>query len=531
MLMYILTILLAAINLHIADPSTWTASDLKSYIGQTVVFDVPIYVCGHDEYGDGLQVSPSRRFSPTNQVFPRSMEYNVLVNRGIKGCFYLTGYPAGTPMRRTGEKVYQLTAYVKDATHLQWRSGTWTTENRREDLEKGLKMSDIDMRGEHTLLVCAMNCEYYLTSSFGSGGTMGPKNEAEHQKQRAKVSKALTLINADIYGLVEVQQGDGALSEIAKDLNTNLKSKGRNYKIINSGTTANGTYTQSGYIYDANSVSPIYAMQSIDDGVKDRKKMQVFEEIATGEQFIYSINHFKAKSSGGSGNDADLGDGQGGYNEARTKEAMAVLRRYNIFSQQVHDEDLLIMGDLNAYAKEDPITVFLRRGMYDLHREFHADSSYSYQFYDNTVGYLDHAISSISLYRQITGMTAYHINSDESDQYTYDKSNDQTMFRCSDHDPIIVGLRLDKTRSNVPTMNVNTWNVLHEGADIVITNAMGEKAAAYYTLLRADGIVLQQGEITEKEQSIPKPAVSGLYILTIYDGKGTINQKKLWVNK
>lgn len=529
MLMYILTILLAAINLHIDDPSTWTASDLKSYIGQTVVFDVPIYVCGHDEYGDGLQVSPSRRFSPTNQAYPMSAEYNALVSRGVRGCFYLTDYPAGTPMRRTGEKVYQLTAYVKDDTHLQWKSGTWATENRREDLEKGFKMSDIDMRGEHTLLVCAMNCEYYLTSSFGTGGTMGPNSEAAHQKQRTKVCSALAKINADIYGLVEVQQGDGAISEIASELNK--RHTDRSYTIIRTGTVASGTYTQSAFIYDSKVVTPVGAMVKIDDGVKDRKRMQLFEEIATGEQFIYSINHFKAKSSGGSGNDADLHDGQGGYNEARTKEAMAVMKKYNVFSQQVHDEDLLIMGDLNAYAKEDPITVFLRRGMYDLHREFHADSSYSYQFYDNTVGYLDHAISSISLYRQITGMTAYHINSDESDRYTYDKSNDQTMFRCSDHDPIIVGLRLDKTRSNVPTMDVNTWNILHEGADIVITNAIGEKAAAYYTLLRADGIVLQQGEITEKEQSIPKPAVSGLYILTIYDGKGTINQKKLWVNK
>lgn len=523
MLMYILTILLAAINLHIDDPSTWTASDLKSYIGQTVVFDVPIYVCGHDERGDGLQVSPSRRFSPTNQAYPMSMEYNALVSRGVRGCFYLTGYPAGTPMRRTGEKVYQLTAYVKDDTHLQWKSGTWATENRREDLEKGFKMSDIDMRGEHTLLVCAMNCEYYLTSSFGTGGTMGPKNEAEHLKQRTKVCSALAKINADIYGLVEVQQGDGAISEIASELNK--RHTDRSYTIIRTRTVASGTYTQSAFIYDSTVVTPVGEMVKIDDGVKDRKRMQLFEEIATGEQFIYSINHFKAKSGSGTGNDADQHDGQGGFNEARTKEAMAVIKKYNVFSQQVHDEDLLIMGDLNAYAKEDPITVFLRRGMYDLHREFHADSSYSYT-YSSQAGYLDHAISSRSLYHQITGMTAYHINSDESDDYTYNgHKSDNSMFRCSDHDPIIVGLRLDKTRSSVPTMDV-----FHEGSNIVIANAMGEKAA-YYTLLRADGIVLQQGKITEKEQFLPKPAVSGLYILTIYDGKGTINQKKLWVNK
>ena len=172
--------------------------------------------------------------------------------------------------------------------------------------------------------------------------------------------------------------------------------------------------------------------------------MQTFEEFATGEKFIYSINHFKAKSGSASGADANKGDGQGAFNASRVAEANGVMDKYNAFKAALHDEDILIMVDLNDYGKEDPIMAFLKRGFYDLHRAFHADSSYSYTF-SGQAGYLDHAIASASLLGQVTGMAAYTINSDENDKWTYDKSSDRTMFRCSDHDPVLVGLRLDST--------------------------------------------------------------------------------------
>ena len=128
------------------------------------------------------------------------------------------------------------------------------------------------------------------------------------------------------------------------------------------------------------------------------------------------------------------------------KEAESVLFHYDIDRGYYGDDDILIMGDLNAYAMEDPITVLREGGMIDLHRAFHADSSYSY-VYHGYAGYLDHALCNSTLYPSVTGMVAYHINSDEKDSYAYDNSNDLTMFRCSDHDPVIVGLRLDSVRT------------------------------------------------------------------------------------
>ena len=180
------------------------------------------------------------------------------------------------------------------------------------------------------------------------------------------------------------------------------------------------------------------------------------------------------------------------------------------------------MGDLNAYAKEDPITVLREGGMTDLHRAFHADSSYSYM-YRGQAGYLDHALCNSTLYPQVTGMVAYHINSDESDSYTYDKSSDNTMFRCSDHDPVIVGLKLDSTLTNNGNITTNSYEVLFYNEIPYIKNAQG----GYYAVYRIDGNIVKSAHITTHQETI-EGLSQGLYILNIY-GNGKCWQTKLLI--
>jgi predicted extracellular nuclease len=238
--------------------------------------------------------------------------------------------------------------------------------------------------------------------------------------------------------------------------------------------------------------------------------------------FLFSVNHFKAKSGKGSGDNADKGDGQGTYNGDRKREAQSVLSNYDTDRRYVNDNDILIMGDLNAYAMEDPITILREGGMIDLHRAFHADSSYSY-VYRGYLGYLDHALCNSTLYPQVTGMVAYHINSDESDSYTYDKSNDQTMFRCSDHDPVIVGLKLDSTATYIPEVKVDFVQVYYAESIPHIRNAEG----GYYIVYRQDGQVVHQSSIASNEEPITNLA-QGLYIINIY-GQGKCLQNKILV--
>ena len=483
----------------ITNPDLWTTSEMTQFIDKEVQFTTPFYVTNNTKSGQ-LTIAPRRIFTPTNQALPLSTDYHSILSLNEQGTLTLTNVSG---YHRIDERVHNLKVKVNSYNSVSFISGNWRG-NTRAEMEKGYNLQAINARGEHSLLVCYMNLEYYLVDNFGTG--YGPDSSTDHQKQRTKTSQALAKINADIYALVEIQTGQGALAELAADL---TKNTGRNFTYINDGSTTNGSFTKSGYIYCTDVVTPHGNIQHNDTYVENRKKVQGFTEKATGEKFILSVNHFKAKSGSGSGANKDQGDGQGSYNAARVKEAQSILSNYSSYTSTFSDEDFLIVGDLNAYGKEDPITTLTDWGMIDLHRSFHADSSYSY-VYQGTLGYLDHALCNNSMYPQVTGMTPYHINAPEKDAYTYNGSlNDGTMFRCSDHDPILVGLRLGKDNTSTD-LTAPTYEFYYNHAIQAIENAQG----GTYTIYAIDGSVVAREHITSTTHPLPNLA-QGIYILTI----------------
>ena len=483
----------------ITDPDLWTNSEMSQFVGKEVQFTTPFYVTNNSKTGQ-LTIAPRRIFNPTNQALPLSSDYHSILSLNEQGTLTLTNV---SDYHRIDERVHNLKVKVNSYNSLSFISGDWRG-NTRAEMEKGYNLQAINTRGEHNLLICYMNLEYYLVDNFGTG--YGPDSSTDHQKQRTKTSQALAKINADIYALVEIQTGQGALAELAADL---TKNTGRNFTYINDGSVTDGSFTKSGYIYCTDKVTPHGNMQHNDTYVQNRKKVQGFAEKASGEKFILSVNHFKAKSGSGSGANKDQGDGQGSYNAARVQEAKSILSNYSSYTSTFGDEDFLIVGDLNAYGKEDPITTLTDWGMIDLHRTFHADSSYSY-VYQGTLGYLDHALCNSTLYPQVTGMTPYHINAPEKDGYTYDGSlNDGTMFRCSDHDPILIGLRLGKDNTTTDITSP-TYAFYYNHAIRSIENAQG----GTYTIYNIDGTIVTQEHITSATHPLPSLA-QGLYILTI----------------
>ena len=454
-------------HITIDNPSTWSGEALRSYIGQTVIFDVPIVVC--DNKNGNYIVSPFRRFQPESHGFP---------------------------------KIIGLKARVNSTSSLTFLDGKWSG-NSRADLEAGIP----DL-GDYRLLVCGFNVENY----FMTWGSMGADSYAEHQAQRAKVHKALKRINADIYGLVELQKGDEAIREIVTDLNKALPE--RNYRYFSG--DASSTFQKVDFVYDENKVEPINTPVGTDEEVADRKKMICFREKETGEKFIYSINHFKSMNTGDE--------------ERRIKEARAVVSLYNTYKQNknIREKDVLFMGDMNCYAFTEPIKVFTESGMIDLHRAFHGDSSYSYM-YGGMASYIDHAISNGTMYRQITGMSGFHINSDEDDRYNYQRSSDETMFRCSDHDPVLVGLKLDSTLVYDPTPQINTEDIFSGNSRrMVIQNAFTEGQQSFYAIYTINGWLVERNKITSPLYEVELPDPAGVYIVTVYYD-GQIYQRKMIV--
>ncbi len=495
--------------MHIENAQTWTTDKLSRYVGQTVRFDAPFYVTNNYGFSSGTYtVSPRRIYSPTNQEYPMTEGYTTIVSLNTSGTLSLSGISG---YHRMGERIQNLTVRIIGTNSMQWVSGEWVG-NTRTELEAGIP--SVDILGEHTLLVCAFNLEYYLAENLGTG--YGPDNEVQHARQKNKISTALNKIRADVFGFVEIEQGQTALAELADTLTA---MTGKKYSYIDDGGSANSSYTKSGYVYCTETLKPVGALKSNNTRVQNRKKMQAFQEISTGEHFIFSINHFKAKSGTGTGMNADQGDGQGTFNYDRVQEAQSVLTDYQSNRAYYGDPDILIMGDLNAYAKEDPITTLVKGGMTDLHRYFHEDTAYSYVF-RGTAGYLDHALTNRTLLEQVTGVAAYHINSDEDDSFTYDgRNNDGTMFRCSDHDPVLVGLRLGAAHTD---LNIVRVTATYGGLNIL--NADG----GYYMVGNTDGTLLTRGDINSNDYVVNLPLQSGFYIVTVY-ANGTAEAHKLMV--
>ncbi len=456
-----------------ADTFNW-----EQYEGMLLEFDQTLYVTGNYnlKLSGQLLLSPFIRYIPTNKGVPASAEYRENVNLNSKSQILLddgivsTNYSPiffadenGT--RRTGERIDNLIAVVD-----QTSSGYSIYPVSKPSFYGNPRPTTPTNLGDYNLKVCGFNLEYYLTTNYGQG--FGPNNESEAAKQHIKIMEALLAIDADIYGLIEIEQGQNALIKLTNSLNAATNSN--RYSYIDDGGTIYGTYTKVGYIYRNDKFAPYLDLKSNNTpSPLHRKKAQAFTLKSNNERFIFSLNHFKSKSgcSTASGADADKGDGQSCYNATRVAESNSTLNFLNTCQNYYDDTDVLIMGDLNAYAKEDPITALINGGYTDLHQVFSGDSAYSY-LYQGQAGYLDHALASSSLKNQITGTQIFHINSDEPTMFEYGSTNYQpNMYRCSDHDPVVVGIHLgdsngfeNHTESAIfiqPTLIENSFNILN----------------------------------------------------------------------
>ena len=102
-----------------------------------------------------------------------------------------------------------------------------------------------------------------------------------------------------------------------------------------------------------------------DSGDRNRPALaQAWQDNASGEQFVTVTNHLKSK---GSACDApDAGDGQGNCNGVRLNAANELAAWLATDPTGTGDPDVLLIGDLNSYAKEDPIAALEGAGYTNL---------------------------------------------------------------------------------------------------------------------------------------------------------------------
>ena len=312
-----------------------------------------------------------------------------------------------------------------------------------------------------TLRVASFNVLNYFNGDGLGGGfptSRGADTLSEFDRQRAKIISAIVALEADVIGLIEIENdGYGPYSAI-QDLVDGLNGAapgGTTYDFVEPGFVLGLDEIKVGLLYRTETVSLTGSAATTDSVPFDRYRLplaQTFEQRATGERFTAAVSHFKSKGCGGaSGADADLGDGQGCYNATRTEMATILSNWLATDPTASGDPDFLIIGDLNAYAMEDPITTLEGAGYTDLLERYVGPDAYSYVFAGQS-GTLDHALANTSIVTQVTGATVWHTNADEPRVLDYNeefKSAGQLAslyagdaYRASDHDAIVVGLDL-----------------------------------------------------------------------------------------
>jgi uncharacterized protein len=313
--------------------------------------------------------------------------------------------------------------------------------------------------------------------SGGVGGAVmecrGAGNAAEFARQWPKTVAAITGLGADVVGIMEMEN-DGygptsAIADLVGKLNDATAPGTWAFIDVDAATgqvNALGTDAiKVGVLYKPARVTPVgttavlNSVEFVNGGDSDprsRPSLAQAFRLGNGETFVIDANHLKSKGS--ACDTPDSGDGQANCAAVRTNAARLLASWLATDPTGVRDPDVVLVGDLNSYAKEDPIVALEQGGFENLIAEKIGSEAYSYAF-DGEWGYLDHALGTPTLASQVTGIGEWHINADEPSVLDYNtdfKSAGQLAslyaadrFRMSDHDPVLVGLNLQTTAAGV----------------------------------------------------------------------------------
>ena len=303
--------------------------------------------------------------------------------------------------------------------------------------------------------IAGLNLENFFNGDGQGGGfptPRGARNPAELEGQLARLVATIRGLNPDIAALMEVENdGFGPESSIATLVDA-LNADGGDWRAIVTDADQGRDQIRVGLIYRASRVSPVGTAVTLTDdlfGTRNRPPLaQTFRAgvgASPGPAFTVVANHFKSKGCGSaSGADADQKDGQSCWNATRTESARRLDAWLRTDPTRSGSDLAMIVGDLNAYSMEDPITTLTAAGWRDAFAARRGPVPYSY-VYDGLTGRLDHALLSPALAARLAGAAEWHSNADEPDSRGYQaRPGDRAPWRSSDHDPLVVGFRLQK---------------------------------------------------------------------------------------
>jgi predicted extracellular nuclease len=476
-------------NAAILDLPVPDVADFEHYEGMLVSFPDTLTASQNyfqGRYGQVTLSEGGRMFQPTQIFDPGSPEMFDLADENLRRMVVLDDdttqqnpypipYIGEDDTLRAGDTVDGLVGVVDFGlitssggnTHYRIRpveEVTFTRVNEREDYP---------MEANGSLRIASFNVFNFFNGDGTGGGfptSRGADTYEEYKRQRKKIENAIVRIDPDVIGLMEIENDApplSALEDLVRVLN--LATNYEYFDFIDTGMIGDDEIKVA-LIYKTERVTPIGDFAILDSSVDpdynsdlNRPALaQSFVDNDTGRQFTVVVNHLKSKGSDCDDvGDPDTGDGQGNCNLTRTAAAIAEANWLATNPTGYGEGNYMVIGDLNAYMMEDPITALEDLGLSNILMEHIGATAYSYIF-DGGSGTLDHALASWRFAQRVEGVQIWQINADEPSVIDYNteyKSEDlytQAPFRSSDHDPVIIDLNMyiDVFFSYIPLVTV-----------------------------------------------------------------------------
>ena len=428
-------------------------------------------------FGEVLLSANGRLINPTNVVDPNDNPASGLTSSGTSNVAAVTAFenvnlrsqillddasnvqnPPIVPFLNPADTTLRLGSTVTSLTGiLDYEFSTYRLQPTIAPAFNYAPRPAVPTVGLANLKVASFNVLNYFNGNGTGGGfptSRGADSLSEFIRQRTKIIRAIASMNADVVGLIEIENdGNGstsAIADIVNGLNTELGAG--TYTFVPDPVSPNGnTGTDEikvAMIYKPSKLTTFGPSRADISPVHNRPPLaQTFTVNSNGEKFSMIVNHFKSKGcSGSSGADVDQLDGQSCFNFTRKQQAQALLSFIGQIQTAAGDSDVVSVGDYNAYEEEDPIDILKSGGLINL-----ITGSYSFVF-NGEAGSLDHAFVTPSFLAQVTGAAKWHVNADEPLVKSYDQQFNPPYvyspdaYRSSDHDPLLVGLQA----GNVP---------------------------------------------------------------------------------
>lgn len=339
---------------------------------------------------------------------------------------------------------------------LDWRFDTWAVQPTSAGTYTAAneRPAAPSIEGA-TLEVASFNVLNYFTTL----GSRGAATAEELERQESKIVAAITELDSAVVGLLEIENNDGvALDTLVAALNEAGPTDDGSPRWAGIDTGVLGTdEITTAIIYQPALVAPEGAFAVLDESVDPRfdtsrnrpALAQSFQDLATGRVLTVAVNHLKSK---GSACEGDTGSPeQGNCNAVRTQAAAALADWLATDPTGAQADGSLIIGDLNSYDHEDPITTLEAAGWTDLLEAHQGEEAYTYVF-DGMLGYLDYGLADAALAPSVVGAAAWHANSDEASLIDYTMAFKQPAqdalfapdpYRASDHDAVVIGIAFE----------------------------------------------------------------------------------------